>query len=396
MKRIESADAIRGFSLLGIFMANLLIFQFGLSGKDYMEYYDLNAVNEFVFKAVKIIFEGSFLPIFAVLFGFSMDKLFQSMKKKEMKWKRFKLLCRAIGLITLGLLHSHFLWEGDILLAYGIGMVIFIPFIGLPKWFFKIVTILVAAGVVCLTALSFFVPAEDIESAVSAEEEQKYMSTLTEVHSSGSYAEILDARQNLEDPFMNEMMDEEGSMMILLLGILMPAILYAVGVYLSKSGWFNESADSFWSSKLFIYLIPVSIILKSSIYWLDNEDIAYSLNFMFGLVLAFGVMCLIKYMYQHYENSKIMTGLKSMGKLSLTMYIMQSAAGTLIFYGYGLGMFGTDTFVWSVIIFIVFYIMQMIIAVWYLKHFTYGPLEYVLRTVTYMNFKRTRWSRELK
>ena len=117
---------------------------------------------------------------------------------------------------------------------------------------------------------------------------------------------------------------------------------------------------------------------------------------MFGLVLAFGVMCLIKYMYQHYENSKIMTGLKSMGKLSLTMYIMQSAAGTLIFYGYGLGMFGTDTFVWSVIIFIVFYIMQMIIAVWYLKHFTYGPLEYVLRTVTYMNFKRTRWSRELK
>ena len=148
MKRIESADAVRGFSLLGIFMANLLIFQFGLSGKDYMEYYDLNSVNEFVFKTVKIIFEGSFLPIFAVLFGFSMDKLFQSMKKKEMKWKRFKLLCRAIGLITLGLLHSHFLWEGDILLAYGIGMVIFIPFIGLPKWFFKIVTILVAAGVV--------------------------------------------------------------------------------------------------------------------------------------------------------------------------------------------------------------------------------------------------------
>lgn len=48
MKRIESADAVRGFSLLGIFMANLLIFQFGLSGKDHMEYYDLNGINEFV------------------------------------------------------------------------------------------------------------------------------------------------------------------------------------------------------------------------------------------------------------------------------------------------------------------------------------------------------------
>ena len=63
------------------------------------------------------------------------------------------------------------------------------------------------------------------------------MSTLTEVHSSGSYAEILDARQNLEDPFMNEMMDEEGSMMILLLGILMPAILYASAcIYQNRDG----------------------------------------------------------------------------------------------------------------------------------------------------------------
>lgn len=398
MERIESADAVRGFSLLGIFMANLLIFQFGLSGKDYIEYYDLKGVNEFVFKTVKVIFEGSFLPIFAVLFGFSMDKLFQSMKNKEMKWKRFKLLCRAVGIITLGLLHSYFIWEGDILLAYGIAMIVFIPFIGLPKWFFKIVTILFAAGITALTALSFFVTAEELESGVSKEEKQEYMSTLTEVYSSGSYTEILDARQNLEDPFFAEKMESmDGSgVMILLLGILMPAVFYAVGVYLSKLGWFSKDADPFWSSKIFIYLIPVSIILKSSIYWMGNEDIAYSLNFMFSLVLSFGLMSLMKYLYQHYTNGMFITGLKSMGKLSLTMYIMQSVIGTLIFYGYGFGMFGADTFLLSVLIFIVFYILQMIIAVWYLKHFTYGPLEYLLRTVTYMNFRKKKWGRDMK
>ncbi|CAD2081486.1 hypothetical protein GCM10007275_21110 [Jeotgalicoccus coquinae] len=395
MKRIENADAVRGFSLLGIFMANLLIFQFGLSGKDHMEFYNLNGLNEFVFKTVKVIFEGSFLPIFALLFGFSMDKLFQSMKNKEMKWKRFKLLCRAAGIITLGLLHSYFIWEGDILLAYGIAMIIFIPFIGLPKWFFKIITILLAAGLVGITALSFFIPVEDIESAVSAEAEREYMSTLNEVYSSGSYSEILNARQNLDDPFLNELMTED-NILILLLGIIMPAILYAVGVYLSKSGWFSKDADAFWSSKIFIYLIPVSIILKSSIYWSINEEIAYSLNFMFAFVLSFGLMSLIKYLYNHYENSKVMTGLKSMGKLSLTIYIMQSIIGTTVFYGYGIGMFGTDIFMWSVLIFIVCYVLQMIMAVWYLKHFTYGPLEYILRTVTYMNFRKKKWSRDMK
>ena len=34
MKRITIADSLRGFSLLGIFLANLLIFQFSLSGKE--------------------------------------------------------------------------------------------------------------------------------------------------------------------------------------------------------------------------------------------------------------------------------------------------------------------------------------------------------------------------
>ena len=36
MKRVEVADSLRGFSLIGIFLANLLIFQFGLSGQEYI------------------------------------------------------------------------------------------------------------------------------------------------------------------------------------------------------------------------------------------------------------------------------------------------------------------------------------------------------------------------
>ena len=39
MKRVEVADSLRGFSLIGIFLANLLIFQFGLSGQEYISYF---------------------------------------------------------------------------------------------------------------------------------------------------------------------------------------------------------------------------------------------------------------------------------------------------------------------------------------------------------------------
>ena len=60
MKRITIADSLRGFSLLGIFLANLLIFQFSLSGKDYIEHFHLNPVNQGIFNLIIILVEESF------------------------------------------------------------------------------------------------------------------------------------------------------------------------------------------------------------------------------------------------------------------------------------------------------------------------------------------------
>ena len=55
MKRITIADSLRGFSLLGIFLANLLIFQFSLSGKDYIEHFHLSPVNQGIFNLIIIL-----------------------------------------------------------------------------------------------------------------------------------------------------------------------------------------------------------------------------------------------------------------------------------------------------------------------------------------------------
>lgn len=60
MKRITIVDSLRGFSLLGIFLANLLIFQFSLSGKDYIEHFHLSPVNQGIFNLIIILVEESF------------------------------------------------------------------------------------------------------------------------------------------------------------------------------------------------------------------------------------------------------------------------------------------------------------------------------------------------
>ena len=393
MKRIESADVIRGFSLYGILMANLLIFQFGLSGKDQIEYYELNAMNELLFKAVKVIFEGSFMPIFAILFGFSMDKLFESMKRKEVKWKRFKLLCRAIGILVIGYLHSTYIWEGDILLGYGLAMLVTIVFMGLPTWFYRIISGIIIGVLLLIVVSSFFGGDLEEESTVSEKETNEYLTELVTVYQNGTYGEIVDARANMEDPFYYEMMadykDFKG--LFLVLGIFFPALSFMFGINLSRSGWFEKDARKFWNSALYICLIPVSIVMKSTIYWLDNEALASNLNLVFGLLLAFGLMSLVKLLYQKYEHNKLLTGMKNIGRLSLSMYILQSVFGTLVMYGYGLGMFGTNTVIYTVIIFTLFYVLQLVLATWYLKYFKYGPLEYLLRIVTYLRIRSKKW-----
>lgn len=104
-KRISFIDGVRGFSLLGILLANILIFQFGMYGKDELK--NLSALDTGALYFVKIFIEGSSMPIFTLLFGYSLIKFIESIRKKKNK-SRWTILRRAIGLIAIGWIHSTF------------------------------------------------------------------------------------------------------------------------------------------------------------------------------------------------------------------------------------------------------------------------------------------------
>lgn len=114
MKRIAVVDSLRGFSLIGILLANLLIFQFGNYGASYPEFYHLDAVSK-VFLFIDLVFiHGSFMPIFVLLFGFGLIKMSDSLTNRGLPVKRV-LVRRGIMLFIFGLLHVTYLFSGDIL-----------------------------------------------------------------------------------------------------------------------------------------------------------------------------------------------------------------------------------------------------------------------------------------
>ncbi|MMZ60258.1 hypothetical protein D1872_223360 [compost metagenome] len=63
-ERLQIIDGIRGLSLAGILMANMLIFQYGIWGKEEIHLYSPSKMDSVAYTFTKIFIEGSYLSYF--------------------------------------------------------------------------------------------------------------------------------------------------------------------------------------------------------------------------------------------------------------------------------------------------------------------------------------------
>jgi uncharacterized protein len=67
--------------------------------------------------------------------------------------------------------------------------------------------------------------------------------------------------------------------------------------------------------------------------------------------------------------------------LALTNYISQTLIATHLFYGFGLGLFGALERSQLALIWLAGSLLQIGISVLWIRHFSYGPLEWVWRSL---------------
>ncbi|MBN1548796.1 MAG: DUF418 domain-containing protein, partial [Syntrophaceae bacterium] len=87
--------------------------------------------------------------------------------------------------------------------------------------------------------------------------------------------------------------------------------------------------------------------------------------------------------------------LAAMGRMALTQYLLQSLACSLVFYGFGLGLFGKVPLNLCILGSILFFLFQAWTSRLWLKHFHSGPVEWLWRSLVYRTrppFRRTRSS----
>ena len=73
----------------------------------------------------------------------------------------------------------------------------------------------------------------------------------------------------------------------------------------------------------------------------------------------------------------------AVGRMGLTNYLFQSLCGLLLFSGFGLGLFGRIGPATGLLVTCAIYAIQIPLSVLWLRRFDFGPVDWVLRCITY-------------
>ncbi|GAA3406044.1 DUF418 domain-containing protein [Paenibacillus hodogayensis] len=372
-------DGLRGFSLLGILLANMLVFQYGIWGKDKLELYAPSFSDTVLHKVLLVLAEGSFMPIFTFMFGYGMIKMQESLLAKGLKPKRY-LIRRFLMLFAIGMLHSYVLWEGDILSFYGmIGFFLLLFLNRKPKTLFVWGTVLLV-----LFGLLGLAPKEDTNAAFTEAQTrmETYVKQTITVYGTGTYPEIRHHRQ-AEDPLGDD------ALVVITMLLVVPfltAPLFLFGMYAAKKRWFDRPEDErrAYRNRMLLFL-PAGLLLKALKYILPGYWWSDAGELLGGNVLALGYLFAFVWIFSRAKRSVWLGRFEAVGRLSLTNYLLQSVICTTLFYGYGFGWFGKLGVLAGCGIAFALYAAQLLLSTLYVRRFRSGPAERLLRMGTYFS-----------
>lgn len=176
--------------------------------------------------------------------------------------------------------------------------------------------------------------------------------------------------------------------------------MFLLGVWLVRSGVMEDSAAHLpLFRKLALYGIPIGFglgLIGSSLATshLPGQppglyQFALGLTMLGNLPACLGYVGLLVLMLHSRSGFAKISVLAPAGRMALTNYLVQSIIGTVFFYGYGLGHWGMGR-AWQVVFVVVVFTLQVIFSHAWLSKFHYGPMEWLWRAITYLQFPMMR------
>lgn len=376
MQRDIAPDVLRGFALLGILVVNIQFM--GLSSDQGARgEWTQGFANGSATFLIAALFAGKFYLLFSFLFGYSSNYVIRNDKSNRSRW-----LKRCLVLIALGAIHFTFLWHGDILFVYGLfGLLLTFFFFRTDrtlKIWSRIIFSISTISIVLIGTLTFIV-----EYVLNEDFQMSTESGLDVILRNGTFLEAIPARL-------------EVWLLSISLGVFLQGgfafAAFLLGVRLARSNFLSSPIDKSANSRLMkkglVLGLPIQVIAATIL--LRNEQSAepYESIYLISLFASFVAAPLLSMFYLGLirklveEQPHLVSWMKPAGKMSLTIYILQSVITSFIFGPWSLGLF-QDLQTWQVFLLaIAIWLLLCYLAAQWLKRFSQGPLEKIVSSLT--------------
>ncbi|MBK4714158.1 MULTISPECIES: DUF418 domain-containing protein YeiB [Tenebrionibacter/Tenebrionicola group] len=372
MERNVTLDFIRGTAILGILLLN--IFAFGLPKAAYLNpawYGSPTLRDALTWALLDLVAQVKFLTLFALLFGAGLQMLL----KRGKRWIQVRLSLLAL----LGFLHALLLWEGDILLAYGL--------VGLICWrmvrdahdikqLFNTGVLLYLVGVGMLVLLGL-IQGDGTSRAWTPDASEVQLEQLWR-HGGGAAA--MQARLSMLADSLMALGVQYGWQL---------AGMMLLGAALMRSGWLQGrySQRHYRRSGWLLVALGFAINLPAvaAQWWLqwDYRWCAFLLQAPREVSAPFqatGYAALAFGYWPALARLRLATAVVCVGRMALTNYLLQTLICTTLFWRIGLFMqYDRPT----LLIFVpVVWTINLLFSTLWLRRFRQGPVEWLWRRLT--------------
>lgn len=379
--RIEIADVLRGFAVMGITLIHF-IERFSLNSFPEETCNFLIFTDKVIWDSIFFTFSGKAYCIFALLFGFSFFIQDNSQKEKGRDF-RGRFAWRLVLLFFIACINST-LFPGEILVLYALLGYVMIAVCRLSTR-----TIAIIAIILLLQPLEWgqiIYAVINPEYIINAEFDGPYWEIVNTVQKEGSFLEM--CKTAIWTGNIANM-----GWMLLHGRVTQTAALFMIGILIGRSNVFiySEKNMKLWI-KVFIavtlaffpiyglmavlpdfinreaLLVPSILILKSL------SNIAFTGILFAGVILV----------YYLTKFKRVLHQLAPYGRMSLTNYLSQSLIGGFLFYNWGLGLYQYTGITACFLMGIGMFLIQLFFCRWWLRSHRQGPLEWLWKKATWI------------
>jgi len=389
-ERIDAVDTLRGVAVLGILVMNIYAFSmpFAAYGNP-LRMGGTGWLDLGTWYLTHVLFDQKFMTIFSLLYGGGLVILWQRAEARGLQPGRL-VLRRQFWLLVIGAAHAYLIWFGDILFSYAvIGMLVY-PLRRLSPVRLAVLAVLMMSVAPWVT----WDLGRSLEALPEGEILLQDADALKDdlVAHRGTYADIFGFRAS-----QVAWLQIEG---ILFFGLWRTGGLMLLGMALMKLGVLSGRREAAFYRKMLaagygigLPLMAVSVHVLTRAGW--DEVFVFRIgslpNYLGSLFVAAGHTAAVMLIVKSGWRQALMSRFTAVGRMALTNYLMHSVVMTTIFYGYGLGLYGTVPRSAQMLFVAGMLGFQLWLSPLWLTVFRFGPAEWAWRSLTYGRLQPLRY-----